>query len=323
MMTGKDDDAANSREDSFLAELVPQAAEHLAGQHAGDYDAEDGRSRFQTWLEAHTERPAAIPIERSPLSGSTTHQLRNQPAHRDVAEAAQTFRAHAAKGRAQPADNDLTTRAAEGDRAAWNELIDRYTPLILTICHQYRLSNHDIEDISQIMWLLLVEQLGKLREPTPLPKWLATTTARECIRVVTAGGSFEWLETKLDDALQHVDDAVIDEWILMAARNAAVRAAFAELPPRCQQLLSMLLSDPPHSYAEIHAELGIPVDSIGPQRARCLNRLRRSITLITPSESESKTKINTLGAGQDPLGAGQKWDDWDDEQLLAVLLESV
>ena len=55
----------------------------------------------------------------------------------------------------------------------------------------------------------------------------------------------------------------------------ALRAAFAGLPSRCQQLLSMLTSDPPHSYAEISAELGIPVGSIGPYRARCLDRLRR------------------------------------------------
>ena len=41
-----------------------------------------------------------------------------------------------------------------------------------------------------------------------------------------------------------VDNAVIDEEILMAERNAALRAAFAELPPRCQQLLSMLLQRP-------------------------------------------------------------------------------
>ena len=59
MITGKDDDAASSREDSFLAELVPQAAEHLAGQHAGDYDADAGRARFLAWLARHTEGPAA------------------------------------------------------------------------------------------------------------------------------------------------------------------------------------------------------------------------------------------------------------------------
>jgi DNA-directed RNA polymerase specialized sigma24 family protein len=77
----------------------------------------------------------------------------------------------------------------------------------------------------------------------------------------------------------------------VAERNAALRAAFAELPPRCQRLLSMLISDPPHSYAEIHAELGIPVGSIGPQRARCLERLRRSGALTAFGEGEEKIDI--------------------------------
>ena len=65
----------------------------------------------------------------------------------------------------------------------------------------------------------------------------------------------------------------------MAERNAALRAAFAELPTRCQQLLAMLTSDPPCSYAEISEKLQIPMGSIGPQRARCLERLRRSDAL--------------------------------------------
>jgi DNA-directed RNA polymerase specialized sigma24 family protein len=77
---------------------------------------------------------------------------------------------------------------------------------------------------------------------------------------------------------------MIDEEYLMAERNAALRAAFAELPPRCQQLLAMLTSDPPSSYAEISATMQIPVGSIGPQRARCLERLRKSSVLAGLSD---------------------------------------
>jgi len=88
-----------------------------------------------------------------------------------------------------------------------------------------------------------------------------------------------------------VDDATIDGEILVAERNAALRAAFAALPPRCQQLLSMLISDPPHSYADIHAELGLPVGSIGPQRARCLDRLRQSDALAALGEGGERIDI--------------------------------
>jgi RNA polymerase sigma factor (sigma-70 family) len=187
----------------------------------------------------------------------------------------------------------LVRRASGGDQDAWNSLVERYAPLVYTICARYRLTNHDVEDVGQNVWLLLVEQLGKLREPAALPGWLATTTARECLRVVTAASRAERVGTGLDDSLQFVDDTVIDEEILMAERNALLRAAFAQLPPRCQQLLSMLISDPPHSYADIHAQLEIPVGSIGPQRARCLDRLRKSDAFIELTDGE--TRINTRG----------------------------
>ena len=191
----------------------------------------------------------------------------------------------------------LVTRATEGDQDAWNKLVERYAPLVYTVCTRYRLSIHDIEDVGQNVWLLLVEQLGKLREPAALPGWLATTTARECLRVLTAAHKSEQVGTGLDDAVLFVDDAEIDGEILMAERNAALRAAFAQLPSRCQQLLSMLISDPPRSYAEIHAELGIPVGSIGPQRARCLDRLRRSGAFTGPGEGGAKIDLRGGGPG--------------------------
>src|SRR5262249_8816662 len=95
----------------------------------------------------------------------------------------------------------LVARASGGDQDAWYEIVDRYAPLVYTICTRYRLSNHDIEDVGQNVWLLLVERLGKLREPAALPGWLATTTARECLRVMTAASKAERLSTGLDDAV--------------------------------------------------------------------------------------------------------------------------
>ena len=178
----------------------------------------------------------------------------------------------------------LVGRAAAGHQEAWNEIVDRYAPLVWAICTRHRLSNHDREDVGQRVWLLLLEQIGRLREPATLPGWLATTTSRECQRVLAAARraarpttpeDLAWLWADTPDA--GTLDAAVDAEILAAELNATLRAAVLDLPPRCQQLLAMLVSDPPHSYAEISATLGIPVGSIGPQRARCLDRLRRAM----------------------------------------------
>jgi RNA polymerase sigma factor (sigma-70 family) len=172
----------------------------------------------------------------------------------------------------------LVTRAAAGDAGAWEEIVDRYAPLVWSICRRFQLSGPETEDVAQNVWLLLVEHCGRLRDPAALPGWLATTTHRECLRALKGTQKSERPGTKLDETLQFASDTPIEEEILAAERNAAWRAAFAELPPRCRQLLAMLMADPPCPYAEISAALNIPVGSIGPQRARCLQRLRRSAT---------------------------------------------
>ena len=167
----------------------------------------------------------------------------------------------------------LVSRAAAGDRNAWDEIVERYSPLIWSICRGHGLGSADAADVAQAVWLHLVDQLDHLRDPGAVAGWLATTTVRECLRRLTGRGP-ERLDTRLADSPPPAAGVVIDEQIL-AGRHMALRAAFAGLPSRYQQLLSMLISDPPHSYAEISAELGIPVGSIGPYRARCLDRLRR------------------------------------------------
>jgi RNA polymerase sigma factor (sigma-70 family) len=189
----------------------------------------------------------------------------------------------------------LVTRAARDDQQAWDELIERYAPLVWAICTRYRLGNHDIEDVGQSVWLLLVEQLGRLREPAALPGWLATTTKRECLRVVAATRKSQHLGSTVDDT-PFADERAIDEEILIAERNAALRTGFAELPLHGQHLLAMLFRDPPCSYSEISATLGIPIGSIGPQRARCLERLRRSSALTAFDESEFS--ISSPGGGR-------------------------
>jgi RNA polymerase sigma factor (sigma-70 family) len=191
----------------------------------------------------------------------------------------------------------LVTRAAEGDPVGWEEIVERYAPLVWSICRRFQLSDHEIEDVAQNVWLLLVEHCGRLREPAALPGWLATTTRRECLRVLKAARKSERAGTKLDETLQFASDTVTEEEILAVERNAAWRAAFAELPPRCQQLLAMLLADPPYSYAEISAALNIPVGSIGPQRARCLQRLRRSDAVMALGRDDGPSPAPGESAG--------------------------
>jgi len=176
--------------------------------------------------------------------------------------------------RDDPVVTDLVIRASGGDRQAWDAVVERYAPLIWCICRRYRLRDADTEDVGQAVWLHLVQHLDSLRDPAALPAWIATTTRRECHRVLRATRNLPADE----QGLQNTPDeqtATAEHELLAAERNAALREAFARLPPDCQRLLAMLICDPPVPYAQISARLGIPVGSIGPNRRRYLERLRR------------------------------------------------
>jgi len=174
----------------------------------------------------------------------------------------------------------LVVRATEGEQAAWDEIVERFAPLVWSICRRFRLSDADAHDVGQNVWLRLVEYLPSLREPAALPGWLATTTRRECLRVQRVSWQHEKQLGQPDIDLPADEETTqVDRWLMADERDSALRTAFAQLGQRCQQLLAMLMRDPPEPYAKISTDLSIPVGSIGPSRARCLDQLRGSPTV--------------------------------------------
>ena len=192
---------------------------------------------------------------------------------------------------------DLVTRARNGEKQAWDALVERYAPLIWSICRKYRLDRADADDVGQTVWLHLVDQLDKIRDPAALPGWLATTTRRECGRLVRGAHGPHAVVCLLD--AENVPDGqaqTADQELLAAERHAALREAFTHLPPECQRLIALLIADPPLPYAEISARLGIPVGSIGPTRRRCLDKMRRHPALAALIDAESGSPRPVMAA---------------------------
>ena len=177
---------------------------------------------------------------------------------------------------AEPTVSDLVALAKDGDRQAWDALVERYAPLIWSICRRHRLGRADADDVGQSVWLRLVDQLDRVRDPAALPGWLATTARRECLRVLCATqGPRATVYARDVESLPDERTGLADQGLLAAERHAALREAFGQLPPNGQQLIAMLIADPPVPYADISAQLGIPVGSIGPNRSRYLDKMRR------------------------------------------------
>ena len=171
---------------------------------------------------------------------------------------------------------DLVGRARNGEKQAWDALVERYAPLVWSICRRHRLGGAEAGDVGQTVWLRLVDELATVRDEAALPGWLAAATLRECGRVLRAAGRQQAAAYMLDAGdVPGGQTGMVEHELQMAERSAALREAFMHLPPGWQQLVAMLTEDPPAPDAEISARLGIPAGSIGPVRGRCLEQLRR------------------------------------------------
>ena len=165
---------------------------------------------------------------------------------------------------------ELLLAAREGDEAAWMELVGRHVGLVWAIARSFRLSRAAAEDLTQVVWLRLLEKGHTIRDPDGVTSWIATTARRECLATRRRS---EQVEGPL--LVDVVDDERPDEIYLISARDRMLREALARLSDRDQLLLRLLGEG--YRYEEIAAALGMPRGSVGPTRGRALERLRAEL----------------------------------------------
>src|ERR1700689_5431729 len=80
----------------------------------------------------------------------------------------------------------LVRGAADGDRRAWERLVDQYARLIWSITVDFKLSESDAADVAQTTWLRLLEHIDRIEYPDRVGSWLAATARNECLRSLAA-----------------------------------------------------------------------------------------------------------------------------------------
>jgi RNA polymerase sigma factor (sigma-70 family) len=174
-------------------------------------------------------------------------------------------------------DADLVAKCLEGKEAAWEELLRRHGRLIFSTARRMGLSAMDAEDIFQNVCILLLENLHTLREGTRLTGWLMIVTRRETLR---------WLKRQRPHEpfpeIEPASDAPVPEQeLLLLADRHLIDIGIGKLSERCQRLLvSLYLTDPAPNYETVAQEHGWPVGSVGPNRARCLEKLKKELEML-------------------------------------------
>lgn len=169
---------------------------------------------------------------------------------------------------------ELLIRAREGEQEAWNELVEQMSPIIWSIARSFRLDHATAKDVAQTVWVKLLENCDRIEDPDRLPGWISTTSRREAMAAINGlkrmmPSDFEY---DIEDPGHSVEQRVVDH-----EDHDEVRAAFDSLDQSDQELLRLVVLEPPMSYEEIAEITGRPIGSLGPTRARALRRLRRAI----------------------------------------------
>jgi RNA polymerase sigma factor (sigma-70 family) len=164
-------------------------------------------------------------------------------------------------------DRELIDACLRGEQRGWTQLVSKYERLIYSVARVLCPQPEDCGDVFQQVCLALYQNLRKLRSDKTIPAWLITVTRREAyalIRVKKRQANIDPCET------------VSEKPIRIIKRELEVEMALEKLPPRCRDLINLLYFDVDGlSYATIADRMGIPVASIGPTRARCLEKLKK------------------------------------------------
>jgi RNA polymerase sigma factor (sigma-70 family) len=153
--------------------------------------------------------------------------------------------------------------------------LERYQRPVYGIARSQGLSAEDAADLTQSVFIILLQSLDRLPEDSNLGGWLRVVTQRQAWRMLRQ--KRRELTGRLDDVAASPEllgeraPDLIARWELLSRIDAALR----RLSKRCRELIRALYLDRQRpAYAEVAEELNMPVGSIGPTRARCLKRLR-------------------------------------------------
>jgi RNA polymerase sigma factor (sigma-70 family) len=174
-------------------------------------------------------------------------------------------------------DAGLVKGCIGGSEEAWSALIEKYKALIYSIPVKYGLPPQESADIFQVVCVELLARLPELREAQALPKWLMQVTHHECHRAKRRHQRLVSRDAETDLPEPEVP-AMAETFVRQVQEEQILREAIAALAPQCQKLVAALFFEAPaRPYADIAAELGLAVGSIGFTRQKCIERLRASL----------------------------------------------
>jgi len=183
-------------------------------------------------------------------------------------------------------DEQVLRACREGQARAWREIVHRYTRLVLGIARAMGLQSDDADEVFQLTFSTLFRSLARLRQPDRIEAWLVTASRRATLRLLRDRRRRLRLAERHAASAPEATAPPADEQVESVRERERAARALRSLAEPCRTLLTGLFADQRMPYRELAERLGLAVGSLGSQRARCLQRLRRRLLLDLAAERD-------------------------------------
>jgi RNA polymerase sigma-70 factor, ECF subfamily len=179
-------------------------------------------------------------------------------------------------------DAQLVERCREGSTEAWNELVERFSRYVYSICGRgFGLAAHDAEDAFQDVFTRIYTRLDTLRDGSALRPWIAQLTRRVCLDRLAAAS--------LEQLAEYVGDDRVNRTVEEIDEAFGVHEALEAIGDPCHELLDRFFARD-ESYRTIAEQLDLPLGTVASRISRCLSKLRTELEGRKPAASVSGRK---------------------------------
>jgi len=179
----------------------------------------------------------------------------------------------------------LARRAARGDAAAWDQIVEHFGERIYNLAFRFSRQPAEAEDLTQEIFLKLFSQLGLYRGDVPLVAWALRLSRNLCIDLYRRGRARQLAETAGEEALAQLpagdDSAARAE---RRERRDLVESVLAELPEQLALVLT-LRDFQGLAYDEMAAFLEVPSGTLKSRLNRARRELVRRLDLRLAAQS--------------------------------------
>jgi RNA polymerase sigma-70 factor, ECF subfamily len=190
------------------------------------------------------------------------------------------------------ADSELITRAASGDPAAFQALVERYRSMVYRVAYQFAGNHYDAEDIAQEVFIKVYRSLDKFRQDAQLSSWLYRIVMNACIdyrrRHAAAGVAPPGEETE-HQLLNTPAETPGPEDRAYAGELGDVLETEINRLPQGQRIVFVMRHHQGLKLGEIADALGLAEGTVKRQLHAAVHRLRRALSRVSVLAASPRT----------------------------------